>query len=245
MAEYQEVKPPAALADWVECGWMLHSVEPVAGHRVLPDGALDIVYDRELGLRVVGAMTVEQRFDLRANALLVGVRFRPGMAGTLLQVEPSTLTDGFAQIADSWGTRGRTLRDRLNDAGSGPAALCILLQGLHVPERKPSPVQRAITAIAASHGSLDLDRAAGEANLSPRQFRRRCQTESGLSPKLLARILRFRYASLAAAKLPARWSFIATEAGYCDQAHLIRDFRRFSGCAPMSLLSNTRAQAAK
>jgi AraC-like DNA-binding protein len=34
---------------------------------------------------------------------------------------------------------------------------------------------------------------------------------------------------------------IALESGYFDQAHLIRDFRQFTGRPPMSVFSNTAA----
>jgi AraC-like DNA-binding protein len=75
--------------------------------------------------------------------------------------------------------------------------------------------------------------------LSPRQFRRRCLEESGLTPKRLSRVLRFRHACriARAAKRP-NWSDIALEAGYFDQAHLIRDFHKFTGLTPMAVFSN-------
>jgi hypothetical protein len=53
----------------------------------------------------------------------------------------------------------------------------------------PDPVKRAIEAIVKAHGDVDLDWAASQAGMSPRQFRRRCFEESGLGPKNLCRIL--------------------------------------------------------
>ena len=61
---------------------------------------------------------------------------------------------------------------------------------------------------------------------------------SGLRPKQLCRVLRFRRAcALAGRGLP--WGLVAAEAGYFDQAHLIRDFHEFTGDTPMSVFSNT------
>jgi transcriptional regulator GlxA family with amidase domain len=74
--------------------------------------------------------------------------------------------------------------------------------------------------------------------MSERQFRRRCLDESGLGPKQLSKVLRFRRAcALGEGGLP--WGLVAVEAGYFDQAHLIRDFREFTGSTPVSVLSNT------
>jgi AraC-like DNA-binding protein len=101
-------------------------------------------------------------------------------------------------------------------------------------------VHRAIRAIVAAHGNVNLERIASHANLSPRQFRRRCMEESGVTPKLLCRILRFRHAChLSHATRKPNWPAIALEAAYFDQAHLIHDFREFTGRTPMSVFSNT------
>jgi AraC-like DNA-binding protein len=76
--------------------------------------------------------------------------------------------------------------------------------------------------------------------MSARQFRRRCREESGLGPKHLSRILRFRRACRLA-QCGESWPQVAVEAGYFDQAHLIRDFREFTGSTPVSVFSKTAA----
>jgi transcriptional regulator GlxA family with amidase domain len=108
-----------------------------------------------------------------------------------------------------------------------------------IPDFQPNSVQRAIEAIRAANGAIDLDYVARQSNLSPRQFRSRCLEESGLTPKLLCRILRFRHAS----RLSGPAADIALAPGYFDQAHMIRDFREFSGDTPMSVFSNRRVPA--
>jgi len=89
-------------------------------------------------------------------------------------------------------------------------------------------------------GNADLESIARQSNLSPRQFRRRCLEESGLSPKRLCRVLRFRRACRIAGGFDRPdWAAIALEAEYFDQAHLIRDFHEFTGLTPMAVFSNT------
>ena len=234
MAEiYREQAAPEPLARWVECLWWLETGDGIAGYPVAPDGCLDILYSPEGGLRVIGAMTAERRFDLSPGSRTIGIRFLPGMAGSFLQAPPAELTDRDAPLDDLWGARGRELAGRLAEARSAPEGLRLLAAALRTPAHRPDVVGQAIEAITRSHGAIDLNALALRANLSPRQFRRRCLEASGLAPKQLCRVMRFRHARQLAAR-PGRlkWAQVSLEAGYYDQAHLIRDFRGFTGRAP-------------
>jgi AraC-like DNA-binding protein len=235
---YRERPPDLRLARWVECSWTLQCDQPFPAYPVRPDGCLDLIYAPANGAQAVGAMTTERRFDLPARSPTLGIRFRPGMAGTFLGVAASELTDRTLALHDVWTRGARDLESRIGNARSLDAAVEILSGALRTPAGEPHGVQRAIAAIASAHGDIDLAWVARQAGLSARQFRRRCLEESGLTPKHLCRVLRFRRAC-ALAISPADWAGIAAAAGYFDQSHLIRDFREFSGGTPMSVFSNT------
>jgi AraC-like DNA-binding protein len=232
---YLETSPGPALDRAVECCWLLET-GPALEHAVRPDGCLDIVYSRETGLRAVGAMTIEQRFAMPAGSRTIGVRFRPGMARPFLRIPPAELTEKIVSLEDLWGPRARDLESRLESELS----VRTLAAALIAPPA-PDPVKRAIEAMVKARGAVDLDWVASQAGMSPRQFRRRCFEESGLGPKHLCRILRFRHACELASTRGAGWAAIAADAGYFDQAHLIRDFQEFVGRAPVSVFSNTAA----
>jgi AraC-like DNA-binding protein len=218
--------------------WHLETAAPLRT-AVRPDACLDIIYSREEGLQAVGTMTVEQRYDRPGGAVMTGIRFQPGMAGEFLGVSPARLTGRTVPLEDRLGRDARQLAARLDDARSAGDRARIMGSFLRIPASPPDPVQCAIEALAEARGVADLDRIAAQSNLSPRQFRRRCLEQSGLTPKQLCRILRFRHAvSLAQAPRKRDWAQIAAEAGYFDQAHLIRDFREFTGRTPMSVFSN-------
>jgi AraC-like DNA-binding protein len=228
---YREQPPDPRLAPWVECTWSLHVDQPVQAYPVRPDGCLDLIYTSATGLQVVGAMTTERRFDLPAGARTFGIRFRPGMAAPFFRLNAAELTDCTISLDSLSAGLARRLASKVHDARA-------LSDALPAPATPPGPVERAIEAISAAHGDIDLDWAATHAGLSVRQFRRRCMEASGLTPKRLCRILRFRRAC-ALARPPADWAAIAAAAGYFDQSHLIRDFREFTGASPMSVFSNT------
>ncbi len=54
----------------------------------------------------------------------------------------------------------------------------------------------------------------------------------------VARLLRFSRVRERLARAPGRWADIAYESGYCDQAHLNRDFRQLAGTTPTDFLAS-------
>jgi transcriptional regulator GlxA family with amidase domain len=73
--------------------------------------------------------------------------------------------------------------------------------------------------------------------LSPRQLERRFRNEVGLSPKLFSRMQRFQRVFQKMEEPDISWVDAAVSCGYYDQAHLIRDFREFSGRTPSALVT--------
>jgi AraC-like DNA-binding protein len=230
---YRKYSPPAALARFAECLWRVESGDAAVAYPVLPDGCLDIVFWAEGGLRAVGTMTTRLEVNLVPGTPVVGLRFRPGMAGRFLRIPADELTDRWAPLEDLWGSRGRELRRRLEDTASPGGALRLLGGSLPVPEPGPDAFSGALQCLVAAEGDARLEDLAAAANLSLRQFRRRCLEQTGLTPKHLCRVLRFQRALRLLRHAPQRgWAHLAAECGYYDQAHLIRDFREFAGRSP-------------
>ncbi len=263
---YQEFPPSPHLAAHVECFWAHCADEPVPSYRVLPDGCADILFERPGGRRgrgliVVGAMTRAQSIDLPARQFTLGVRFRPTMAARFLGVPAPEIVDAMIALADTWGAaRTRRLLDQLAESKS-PADCIRRFEAELAPPPALDPAEKAIAWLVESRGQISVEDLADAASLSPRQFRRICLERSGLTPKRLARILRFRHATThataqaaahaqrdaaqAAHQLHQRgWADIALECGYYDQAHLINEFREFSGLAPSEFAAASPAPTA-
>ena len=96
-----------------------------------------------------------------------------------------------------------------------------------LPDRR---VARAIHLF--QHQTCRLDSVASHLGLSARQLQRLFQAHVGLEPKIFARIARFQRALHAGRTTGFNWTRIAQDCGYYDQAHLIADFKEFSGAAP-------------
>lgn len=108
-----------------------------------------------------------------------------------------------------------------------------LLRRLANNVREPSALTWAWHQLRASHGGAAIAELAAELQWSRKRLIGMFENQLGVSPKLLARMLRFqRLLTLDARSANASWAQLAREAGYFDQAHLIREFRDFAGITP-------------
>lgn len=242
---YQEFLPSPKFAQHVECFWMHRTDGPVRNFHVFPDGCSDIILEQPArdygGLAIVGMMTRAQAFDIPGGHLTFGLRFRPGMAARLLRVPGSVAVDQSIPLADAWKAAAvRNLLDQVASSRSSRDAIARFEASLADPAPL-DPVEKSLAWLAECGGQVSMDALADAASLSPRQFRRICIDRTGLSPKHLARILRFRQAAKYASEQQPDWADVAVASGYYDQAHLINEFKELAGVSPAQFSSLTVA----
>jgi AraC-like DNA-binding protein len=231
---YREIAPSARLAAFVECYWTGGVLESHAA-RILPDGCADIVFfarrNELIGAQIVGVMTRTHTVQLEADTRLLGIRFQPGMAGVFLRGQLRAFNNlsvplgpGNAFAADGLvraAGRSRSIEDKV-------VALEKQLSDLPKIDR----FQQAILELVARKGEMPVQDFAAAAKVGQRQLRRACIKHSGLGPKQLARILRFRRAIGLLRRGEFDATGVALECGYYDQAHMILDFRELAGTSP-------------
>lgn len=135
------------------------------------------------------------------------------------------------------GDRGLTdLRDRLGAAGSRSDRLGIATEfvaGRLLGRTAAAETAFVWSAIERSRGDLRIDRLARDLGWSRKRLAAHARDAFGLTPKLLARIARFRHAiDRATGGARPDWAGLAIDCGYADQAHLVRDFTAFAGAPP-------------
>ena len=96
------------------------------------------------------------------------------------------------------------------------------------PSRASPARSRACTPRA---GTVAIQTLTDELGCSRRHLNEGFKEHVGISPKLLARILRFNRAVELSAT-PLAWAEVSQTCGYYDQAHMVRDFQQFSGYSP-------------
>jgi AraC-like DNA-binding protein len=236
---YRECPPSPLLQGRVAAYW---SVERVADdapivQRVLPDGCADLIGDfarAEPELRWVGTMTRAIQVVAAGRQDLFGIRFAPGALYSLIGAPLSLLTDRTAGFAD-WGGGWRPPLDAWAVASTfaercrlADASLLAMLP--HWPLSDVAQLlQHLQTANAWPGSAADLADAIGSGQ---RTLQRRFLDHLGVSPRQHLRWLRFERSRqlLVLGDRPA--VEIALAAGYSDQPHFVREFRRFAGVTP-------------
>ncbi|MVA98931.1 helix-turn-helix domain-containing protein [Nitratireductor sp. CAU 1489] len=94
----------------------------------------------------------------------------------------------------------------------------------------------AYERILASQGTVRIGALARSLDCSRKHLNQRFHEEIGIGPKSTARMVRFNRAlTMARFAEGPDWALIAADCGYADQAHLVREFRAFSGAPPSAL----------
>jgi len=254
---YREIPPSPALSRFIECFWTLErdvTTDPAQPERILPDGCVELILNfgspfRELrddgreqtqpSFFLVGQMTRPMLITPSGLVELIGIRFHPGGTLPFFKLPMSELTDRIVEISSLSSAFHNDLISEVGEFRMLAQKVRRLDELLvcRVREENDSPIRLWVSEIVARGGQLTVEEFAAAAGVSNRQLARRFLSDVGLTPKLLCRILRFQQVFRALDRNDAGWAAVATDCGYYDQAHLIRDFQEFAGQAPALLLA--------
>lgn len=253
---HAEYPAPAEWAHLVRCVWVFEGqFDEPHDERIVADGCPELIlhfgapysepdaagrWQPQAPLLLAGNLTHALRLRAQGAVGVLGIRLWP-QAVTRFIEQPAQET-----IDRRWPLRHPQLpawRRSLAEA-SDPARCALvptLLTALARPCNEPpdAAVNLAVATLFNSRGQVSPEALARDAGLSLRQLERRLRSATGLSPKRLASLVRFRAVfDELEADTPSPWLHAALAAGYFDQAHMIREFRRYAGQPPRTYLAN-------
>lgn len=241
---YKERPPAREVAGHLSCVWVqevLPGAEPYL-HRTVPNGGIEISC-RVGGMpQLVGPQTGPTLEVLAPGTTVVGVRFRPGAAPSVLDLPATELVDVAVGADALWGDAAIALGERIATAGSGHEAAAMLeheVLARAVAGAEPDPVAAEAVRHLLPWQAGEVTSLTDALFISERQLRRRCLAAIGLAPKALHRMMRFQgFLALAGQREhpSAELARLAAEAGYADQSHLTRESMRLAGLTPRALL---------
>lgn len=254
---YKIYFPVAQLRPFIECFWFLRAeLAPPAQleEHVFADARADIVINfgsPYVRLKVgegsdgqvmrASNLDAQRRYPVRilqqGRIDIVGIRFRPGGLAAFLPMPVAELDGLTLGLHEAFGLPGEDLEQQLYEAAGQHSVQLDLLNEFFVLFLKARNEHTLIADVAATieshHGNISVQRLGAMYGYSVRTLDRQFQQVLGFSPKLYARMLRFRQALSSLVHDPAiSWSDIVSAYGYYDQPHFIKDFVEFTGTQP-------------
>ena len=175
---------------------------------------------------------------------VVGVVFRPLGLWSLTKRSVEPFTDRLVpatDVAPAMQGAPRLLSD-LTGCEDGDDKIDAAVAWLEAAGAAAQPPGWARAVHALVQDSSPIAQIQEQMGVSRRYFTQQIRERTGLTPKSLQRIARMRRMLHAIdARRPIRWSSEAVGAGYFDQPHAIRDFRRFTGMTPTEYVARRRA----
>lgn len=244
---HQEFEPPEQLRDTIKCFWYdrRDTGEARSAFEVLPDGYAEIIFyfgrlystpDSETLLPspfMMGLLNQPVLFYTDNRLEIIGVRCFPWTVFDLL---------GLPSGKDSVRTfehpvaKLQPALEKCIHAGKIVEAVAEVQQYFldarsHIAA--DSMLYKAGVAMMAANGTMPVNQVAAAAHATVRTLERNFKQSSGHTVKDVSALMRFEQTRNQLWMHPdSKLAGLALEMGYTDQAHLSREFKRYSGTTP-------------
>ena len=240
-------------------GWFEHMAAPLC-RRELPTDEVPVIVSFGAPIRIYDAgdsdrFSVRESFATGAYDTYVrvassgpsgGVQVNFSILGARLFLDQplDALRNQSVPLEDVLGSLAARLTAMLQDAPDWDARFGILdreiARRLRSTRVLPAPqVCWTWRRIVETQGRIDIGRIVEEVGWSQRHLITRFRSDIGLSPKTMARVMRFgRAAQLLRLAARPDLSTVALDCGYYDQSHFTREFRAFAGVTPGELIAS-------
>lgn len=262
MLTYREFTPHASLQNHVKCFWIMERTytKRFPAEDVTPDAFIELILnfgspyvlreqgspDREMPPAIlVGLLRKPAKFYCRGTVKLVATRFFAWGARPFLATGSRGALRLRTELAPEWTDLMSALAPMV-DRGDYSAAVSIvqdhLIEQLLVETVDQATIRAAAQLLHLRQGRVRLAELAEHCDLSVRQVQRRFHKALGVSPKSLARAIRFEEIRKRLLRDPDQsLTPLAHEFGYTDQAHFIHDFKKFADRTPGAFAQQMRS----
>ncbi|MGN0696192.1 MAG: helix-turn-helix domain-containing protein [Oscillospiraceae bacterium] len=242
---YYELYPQGALRPYVCCFW---EAAPEHGcseqNLVIPDTCMDIIFDFGEENEICGSgfctlsekpviLSCDEHYRIRSK---FGIRLYAWTAALFADNSLAGTKNSCYEINEFFPDMDIELREKLSRTGSFServrAARSCLLKRIDA-HRMNAELMNAIYDILTTSGTARISDIAANNAVSERQLERRFYEKLGTSPKAFSSLVRFQMLrrELTGGKACDIRDMIV-KYNYFDQAHLIKDFRRYHGITP-------------
>jgi AraC-like DNA-binding protein len=248
-------QPAPPLQCYIEELWHMRSEGSYTRERLLPRAHMDLLInlgephrlvssDRDRPSRlcerawIAGLQDTYLDIESPSHPWLMGIRFKPCGPLGLLRVPLADLANQVVDLDLILGPSIERLRERVVASASVESRFDLLerylLDRMAAAARPRAEVSHALGRLAGTCGAVRMRTLASETGISQKHLIDLFREQVGMAPKRYARIVRLNALLRGLSSSP--WADLAARFGYYDQAHLVRDFREFSGTTPTEFL---------
>ena len=216
---------------------------------IVPDGCVDILFCCDPArpyAKVCGTLLERLPIPLEPYCLFFGVRLSPALSAELaglpmkevVNVQPRIeyVLPGYKYLAEQIAEEP-DFQARIRRFERESARLLIR------ESNRPTLIDQCWRIIERSGGTISIEELSRATGYSTRYLRAKFEETLGISPKLFIRIIRFQHTLSLIMNHGGEMELtsIASDRGFFDQAHLIKDFKSFSHLTPMQFLRQSQA----
>lgn len=188
-----------------------------------------------------------QDVQIEINTTLVIVVFQPAGVKSLFDLAPQEIQDSFLDLKDLFGSILEDLYEKINQTSAMIQKLDALNQffSAFLPKksRQANPILYfSLQYLIENKEECSIATLSEKVGYSERQIERVFQEFVGISPKSYSNIIRFHHflSLLRSDSNGFNLTELCYTAGYYDQSHLIKEFKKKVGIKPSAYLQTTQ-----
>jgi len=257
--QHQEFEPAEELRDTIQCFWYEKREfgEAESSFEVVPDGFAEIIFHFGSSCSIahngnieplpspfmIGLLNHPVHFYAKNSLKIIGIRCFPWSIFDLLGLPSGK--DGVRIFEHSITELQTTLQQYIND-DKIEEAITYVQQYFLITKPQIShenTLSKAGNALRETNGTMPVSRIATEAHSTVRTLERKFKQSSGHTVKDVSGLIRFEQVRNQLWTDPdANLAALAIELGYSDQAHLSKEFKRYSGTTPAAFAKNSKKE---
>lgn len=258
-----QVLPSKELAPYIKHYLFLDNKETtIQKLRLFSDGNMGVVFS--LKSKLISAITNHEIKNYLPGSFLYGqlnsfkdiysdneialviVVFQPNGINQLLQIPANEFQDSIISTDAVFGKKGIYLEERLSEENNNDEKIKLLNQFFKTLISKKSEsnqllVNSSLDFILANKGYFSVKQLVDYTGYTERHLERKFKECIGLNPKKFGSIIRLHHflKLLKHKTKDLNLTAISYDAGFSDQSHLIKEFKKQTGITPTEYLHNT------
>lgn len=233
--KYREINTDGFLSNFIKCFWENNSSQNDVEYTILPDGYFDLIFeirdDQISKISLTGVWTKQINVKIKEHTKLIGIRFKLIASEYIFQESIKSFINSETVLPlDFWGVGNLPANDFEQFANS-------LYQKIHYGLKNLKEIDnrkfKLFNTLYKQKGNISVKELSEKVSWSSRQINRYFNQQFGFSLKTFSNILKCKssYRDIANGQL-------SPTQDYYDQAHYIKEVKRYTGNTPKELCRN-------